>query len=397
MDRCINIDWLEVFCEECIDRPRNAEYYMSRNFVVKLRDYGTPQYREMFTIYVANEPFVEIRRNPYSQKGNGGIFKANACHIRLCNRTCYEQHPIELLRVFLLENKYTIKGISRVDICLDFLKFDTNRDPQSFIKDYMSNKISKINQSNVSAHGKDTFSNRTWNSLSWGAEKSMIRTKIYNKTLEMNQVGIKTYIRQSWYQAGLITDLNDYDTQVWRIEFSIKSEAKEWVNIADESHAKTRHSVMKNTLSCYDDREKLMIIFRSLEYRYFHFKQVEYDENGKARRKDRCKDVRTFIYRASDKIYKAKRIVQRREPTRTDRILINKCKLIEADLSLPQWQHIAAKHMRMILSNELFDIVNRNNIEALAQYYDGNTQFLDLEIEKTPKKDLANKFFDNIK
>ena len=52
----------------------------------------------------------------------------------------------------------------------------------------MAGELAKVNQCKLSAHGKDSFDDRIWNSLSWGAEKSMISTKLYNKTLEMKEV-----------------------------------------------------------------------------------------------------------------------------------------------------------------------------------------------------------------
>ena len=71
MNRCVNIDWLEVYCLESIEAPRNAQFFRARGFKVKEREYGTPQYREMFTIYDSEDfPQFEVRRNPYSVKEN---------------------------------------------------------------------------------------------------------------------------------------------------------------------------------------------------------------------------------------------------------------------------------------------------------------------------------------
>lgn len=72
--KCVNLDWLEVFCLEPADMP--AQYFQNLGWQVNVREYGTPLYREMFTLLTEHgKPFLEIRRNPYSLKENGGIFE----------------------------------------------------------------------------------------------------------------------------------------------------------------------------------------------------------------------------------------------------------------------------------------------------------------------------------
>lgn len=367
--RCINLDWLEVFCKEP-PTPRDAQYFASLGFPVNRREYGTPQYQEMFTISKDGEPFVEVRRNPYSKKSNGGIMDDNACHIRVVNKVLYRENPVGLLRDFLSRNGYTLGGLTRVDVCLDFTKLDAGDNPASFIKKYMSGKIAKVNQCNIAAHGKDSFSSREWNSLSWGAEKSMIRTKIYNKSLEMKEAKDKAYIRTAWYSAGLIQNIDDVDTQVWRVEFSIKSEAKKWVVVEDESSDERKLSTMYNTLSCYDTRDKCMIIFHSLASHYFHFKKVEIDDSGKKRRKDRCEDLETFKYKATDVIYKVMRDVDSKLPTRTDKLLIKRCLKIEADESRTLWLRDGARATRIALSNDVLECELMNRKEEELRRFD---------------------------
>ena len=68
MYRCVNIDWLEVFCLEDVSCNHDAQFFRDHGFVVKSREYGAPQYAEMFTIESKGYDFIEIRRNPYSKK-----------------------------------------------------------------------------------------------------------------------------------------------------------------------------------------------------------------------------------------------------------------------------------------------------------------------------------------
>lgn len=312
MNRCINIDWLEVFAREPSDIPHNAKYYQDRGFQVKERNYGTPQYREMFTIYQDGFPYLEIRRDPYSLKKNGGIFNSNDCHIRLSNRTCYDISPVDDLRLFMLDNNYTYVSLSRIDICLDFNFFDLGQNPRKILEDYMENRISKINQCNTAAYGKDTWAGRKWNSLKWGSEHSPISTKIYEKTLELKEKQDKFYIRDCWKEAGLRDDI-----PIWRVEFSIKSDIKHFVRI-------DTGELLPNDFSSYDNRHKCLFRFHSLAARYFHFKIVEKTENGKYKRKDRCKDKILFKINKEEEVFKPIRLTVNTEPTRTDKMIVKK-------------------------------------------------------------------------
>ena len=329
MNRCCNIDWLEVYCTESSKYfPCDADFYTHHGIGVERRDYGTRVYAEMFTILdEKGMPFVEVRRHPLSDASrDGGLFPKEACHIKLSNYYCYSDDPIGKLRSFLAKFDYTFVKIFRIDICNDFEKFDKGDDPANFLKRYLDGKYSKLNQSNVSAYGKDTWERREWNSVSWGKKKSMISTKLYCKSLEMQEVHAKPYICWSWFQNGLIDDpvnitkRNEdgtiYKPSIWRVEFSIKSSAKRWFII---ENAETRHKrdiYMPHTLSMYDNPAKLQTIFASLAQHYFHFKHYE---DGK--RKDRCKDKELFTITPSDTFVKPDRqVAQRKASTLDDRL-----------------------------------------------------------------------------
>lgn len=370
VQRCINLDWFEVFCNEIETQPKDAKFFASQGWEVKEREYGTPQYKEMFTLYDNGYPFIEIRRNPYSLKKMGGIFEPTACHLRLSNFACYAISPIDDLRKFILAYEYKLKAISRVDICLDFDNFDKGDDPQRIIQRYMRNELSKINQCNVSAHGRDQWDGRNWNSLAWGAKKSMISTKIYNKQMELNQTHDKPYIRKQWVDAGLISNIKDKEKNIWRVEFSIKTEAKKWVIIKDESRVKPKEIAMPSTLSTYDNREKLMCLFYSLSTHYFHFKHVEKDENGNLKRKDRCKDKVLFTNNTNFCIYQAKRLERRAISTRVDKMLINRCKQIHDDTSLELSIRYAAEEIEHVLINQLFDKRRESQNKLTNNQYD---------------------------
>lgn len=323
--RCINIDWLEVYCLESTSNfPCNAEFFRSRGLYVQEREYGTRVYKEMFTILDEHGiPYLEVRRNPFSTQGHDrGFFSPNSCHIRLHNSTCYRPNPIDILRQFLTTYDYELRKIYRLDICYDFEYFDEGDDPQKFITRYMNGKYSKINQTNLSAHGVDSWGGREWHSLSWGQPKSMVSTKMYCKTLELQQTHDKPYIRDAWLSAGLIDDTMHllkrkddgtmYHPDIWRVEFSVKSSANKWFRI-DRATRKKGKIPMPHTLDMYDSREKLLTIFNSLAYHYFHFKVYE-----DGQRKDRCKDKVLFRFSPNDVFYQVDRLASHTANTKPE-------------------------------------------------------------------------------
>lgn len=305
--RCVNLDWLEVHARECMSPCRDFIYFENKGYRVKRREYGTRVYREMFTILTPlDEPLLEVRRNPASQ-GLMGIHTADECHIRLCNRTCYFDNAADFLANFLQEHGYSEVRISRVDICLDFSRFDKGDDPGAFVRRYFKHRYAKINQGRICGHGEDTWSGQEWNSISWGSKTSCVTTKMYNKTMELYDMKLdkygKPYIREAWFRCGLIDDiqrctLNGIPQNIWRVEFSLRSSVKNWVPINLDGEARKIQS-LKNTLEVYNSREKILVMFASLCRHYFRFKKYV-----EGKRKDRCEDKILFEFGGEQIVYK---------------------------------------------------------------------------------------------
>lgn len=312
--RCVNLDWLEVHCLEPYGDPHDAEFFRRAGLTVMERDYGTRVYKEMFTVNDAQgNPFVEVRRAPYST-GYAGIHDERECHLRLVNAACYLDNAAELMQQFIDTYHYDFNRITRVDICLDFERFDEGDDPAVFLSRYLRQVYSKINQGNITAHGADRWNGQVWNSVSWGSPTSAIGTKFYNKTMELYDAATGTYrkphIRYAWLKCGLIDDFHKvlkrkddgyYTPQIWRVEFSIRSSVKKWFAIELNGEAKHYQSI-RNTLDMYDCRDKLLTLFASLQQHYFHFKHY-----AKEQRKDRCPDKVLFKWNGLQVTYKVGR------------------------------------------------------------------------------------------
>lgn len=312
--RCVNLDWLEVHCLEPYGDPHDAEFFRRVGLTVMERDYGTRVYKEMFTVNDAQgNPFVEVRRAPYST-GYAGIHDERECHLRLVNAACYLDNAADMMQQFIDTYHYDFNRITRVDICLDFERFDEGDEPAVFLSRYLRQVYSKINQGNITAHGADRWNGQVWNSVSWGSPTSAIGTKFYNKTMELYDPATGTYrkphIRYAWLKCGLIDDFHKvlkrkddgyYTPQIWRVEFSIRSSVKKWFAIELNGEAKHYQSI-RNTLDMYDCRDKLLTLFASLQQHYFHFKHYD-----KEQRKDRCPDKVLFKWNGMQVTYKVGR------------------------------------------------------------------------------------------
>lgn len=343
--RCVNIDWLEVSVLEPPSEPHDPEYFRSCGLIVSEREYGTRVWTQMFTIEGDDHlPFIEVRRLPKSD-----IIAPNVAHLRFVNRVCYFPHSAAIMHDFIIRHNYDFAHIARIDICLDFERFDYGDDPKEFMRRFMENKYSKINQANIHAHGSDEWSGRVWNSLSWGSPASDVGTKFYNKTLELydpvTKAYGKPYIRQAWQAAGLVDnattmekhrpDGSVYTPDIWRVEFSIRSSVKKWFTIHLNGKEKDIQSI-RNTLDMYDDDDKLLIMFASLSQHYFRFKHLikrynfykEGKTDGYAQRKDRCPDKLLFNWKAVQTTYKVEKtaIATSDKPPRDFLLLLSQLK-----------------------------------------------------------------------
>lgn len=323
--RCINLDWLEVCVLEPINEPRDPEYFQSRGIVVHQRDYGTRVWGTMFTLLDDDHlGWIEVRRAPKSD-----IIAPNIAHLRLTNRACYFPNAANLMQEFIDTHGYEFHHIVRVDVCLDLERFDYGDKPRDFLRRYITDKYAKINQSDISPHGREQWDSKIWNSISWGSPTSDVGTKFYNKTLELydqttRQYG-KPYIRQSWEANGLVddattvtkTDQNgrQYTPEIWRIEFSIRSSVRRWFLIKLNGNESKKQSI-RNTLDMYNSSDKLLIMFAALQRHYFRFKYLLkrykfYEEghtDGYPVRKDRCPDKLLFNWKDTSVTYKVEKL-----------------------------------------------------------------------------------------
>ena len=277
--RCINIDWLEMYVYEPLE-PRDISYFEARGISVQARDYGTKHWSQVFTILDENlDPFMEVRRAPRpGDSGHHTIYPDNACNLRLVNRYCYYDTAAWIMTDFMQKHGYTPRRIFRLDLAMDFKLFDSGDQPRRVLRRIVNHAYAKIYQASRTIHGEDRWNQADDNSISWGKKGSMIVTRFYNKSLELAQVKDKPWIRQAWFESGLIDDpFTPYmigkdgriiGDEVWRLEFQISSSARGWF-LDDAAGDK---EFVEHTLEAYWNRPRMQIAIANLVDHYFQFR-----------------------------------------------------------------------------------------------------------------------------
>lgn len=299
-DRIVGIDWLEMFVSERGDRDYSANGFRARGYDVVERDYGTKTMAEMFTLLDRRGyPFIEIRRSPrgLSSLGKSCVYQQGDSYVRLSNMYCYDASPVDLMCEFLSRERYDIKKIYRIDIFCDFEIFDSGDIPAKVVRRIVNHTYSKVNQSQRRVSGQDTWTECFDNWISWGKKGSMVSTKIYDKTKELRETGMhKPYIVELWRKFGYIDDVSSlsrdgHEVQMWRLEFSIKGNAKSWIYVDKNDSEDGGEHYLDHSLKLYSCRQGLINAFANLVPFYFHFKIYE-----EGKRKSLCQDKILFVF-----------------------------------------------------------------------------------------------------
>lgn len=352
--RCVNIDWLEVSCDESWQKyPCDADYFRGQGYMVHEREYGTRVWGQMFTIEDSEgHDWIEIRRCPPSGNSEFKGLTEFSCRIRLVNAQCYVKNCTQKLLEFLVRHDYTFKRIARIDICYDFELFDSGDAPARFARRYIERKFRKINQCKVRVIGDDNWTDFDWESLSWGSPTSMVSTKMYNKSRELETVSKhKTYIPMSWFECGLIDDpINRtkhredgsvYKPEIWRIEFSMKSKADRWLVIEKQGGKRVEKKAIPHTPDMFDAPDKLWQRFQDLAFHYFRFVHAEFNEqpdedgNPVPKLKHLCTEKQLFKWDADREFMQLDMCIPGAKPNMQDNVLLRRLRSYQQQTTDP--------------------------------------------------------------
>lgn len=229
----ISVDWLQVYC-----RYKNIEaiqggarfQYEGREFEVKAADIQTAMFKTVANVYDAGIEVATIQHSPRSSK-----LDARIVLLKLSNRVLYHAKFVRLLYALIDGLELSYMGITRIDVCYDCVRFAGNRSPSRFINEFVSKRtvsahdIRKKGSEEFTCHGKKPRGGAAKiNYIRFGSPQSKISAYIYDKTLELEEVHNKPWIREAWKKAGL-TPTSEH---IFRSEISIKAEGTDLLNMS---------------------------------------------------------------------------------------------------------------------------------------------------------------------
>ncbi len=245
MQKLLSIDWLTLNLRGSPDSTQNV--------LVKQLDYGTRQFKHVYSVFLNDLEIGTLVAFPYLN-----ALPSDYMQLKVTNELLYSDVLKQSLAALFAITNWSIEGVSRLDISLDFHTFKRGLKPESFISKFAANKYYTMSRSTFRLMGDKSEKNK-YNYLSIGARKSDIRTILYNKTKEMQEVRSKPWIEDCWRKVGL-----DNLQEVWRLEFSIKGEAKNFT-------IKETGEVLSVTYESIFDDDFISKLFQVLYSRYFRF------------------------------------------------------------------------------------------------------------------------------
>lgn len=333
----INVDWLQVFCHDHNKGSLNLIYYEHSAYEFVRLPYGSRHFAEIWEVLDQDgDKYAIIQRTPHSS-----IISEDGCIIQLCNRELYRRNYASEFIIFLASHNFKYKSISRLDICFDSNYLLKKYLHSTLIKDLMTARVLKNNQSKVNWNFNaiaNVGKPMECNSCSFGSKSSAVSTKMYNKTLEMKEQKNKPYIVESWVHNGL-----DINRDVWRIEISIKSDASHTIRT-------DTGEIFRLSPDCLKMAQMVEDVFFSYADKYFSFKK-----NNNTKNKTRMPDLEIF---PKERILTLTpvRITTEKDSGRSDRIFLKKLHTIlngDIDLDKETWSAIIEVSNAFTLSRGL--------------------------------------------
>lgn len=256
----ISCDWFQYFCVSGFRYPQYNCYYQGKRanprgyvsqYYIKGCSEKLPGYKCHAGIYLHDYLLCVVSWSPTNRnvRRDGAAVKVN-------NRLLYTSEWNFYVHDVIDAIGWSIKNITRIDLCYDCNLFHGGLHPQALIQSYINPQfadlkasdsdvevITKKNvQKTVALAGRSFIrkgSNRfhvegvkvlhspIFEYLRFGSRKSAVCAYLYNKSQELRVKKSKPYISACWANVGLDT------TEVYRVELSINSSGQ-WLRAKGE-------------------------------------------------------------------------------------------------------------------------------------------------------------------
>ena len=242
----LSIDWLQIYCTGVISNVVGYE--------IERLEYSTRVFKFIDVIYMNGKKICTATHTPFSS-----VLEQDMIIIKFENSLLYERDLFLVVDNLIKDFNLIYKSISRIDIATDFNTFYKKRNVQNFLNEFLKNNVRKIGKANYKLQGCQK-SDHIVDYLRFGGNNSEVSAYVYNKTKELNEVKMKSYIVDMWRSSGL-----DVGAGVWRLEFSVKSSA---IKMLDKQSGDLQDINLENIKDkCF--REKM---FMALYEKYFCFR-----------------------------------------------------------------------------------------------------------------------------
>ena len=221
MEKCISIDWLQLY----VQVPYKEYDEVKTPYIIEKQAYQTTHFKKVYIIYNKHrEEIATLASDPHS-----GILTQDGGLLKIHNKYLYQSELYKFTIDLLRDLQLVFKSISRLDIALDFLQFETNKSiasPEKFIQQFASRRYKKYSKNgknyNYKLNGKgDKYGLPLFEYLKFGSETSDTCYYLYNKSKELEDNPMKGWITDNWTANGW-----DGKQTVWRLEFSVKKTKK---------------------------------------------------------------------------------------------------------------------------------------------------------------------------
>lgn len=230
----ISVDWLQVYTVTNQNYPIPTSGKLSEKdytFEFSTKEYHSAMFKNIVEVKMRNMETAIIEYSPRSSKLNPRM-----CIIKLANRILYSNRYIEILYALMKSLRVQYKGITRIDLCYDCIKFANGFSPSRFINKYVMIPDTEIGgiirkgSDEFTCHGKKSHGSASKiNYISFGSPQSRVRAYIYDKSQELQEVKDKPWIREMWKENGLEPTEKNH---VYRCEISIKAEGTDLLNMS---------------------------------------------------------------------------------------------------------------------------------------------------------------------
>ncbi len=203
---CINLDWLQFMCSGELVYYDNPEvrYCFGTELVLVQKEMGTRLFKYGYEVFLKDKSFGAIYCSPRSK-----ILERKLIQFKLNNNVLYEAGFLNDFKKILLQLKWEVKNVSRVDIAIDGGK------PLRLINQFVSGKIEKLGKAKVKHFLTGKAKSEGFDVGSKASNKWITG---YLKSPLLETEG-KNYIKDFWVQSGL--NINE---PVERLELKIRNE-----------------------------------------------------------------------------------------------------------------------------------------------------------------------------